>query len=662
MARYHPIIPAQLDWNDNAPLSREHGDIYFSSDGGIAETQHVFLQNNQLPQRWQTATSFTIAETGFGSGLNFLCTVDLFLKTAPAESKLHFISAEKHPLIHADLQRALSAWPQFNTINQALLDSYPALVYGLHRRDFFNGRVSLTLLFGDAAEMFSELTATVDAWFLDGFAPSKNPPMWSEALFQQMARLTPPGGSFATFTAAGNVRRGLKEAGFEVKTVAGFGRKRDMLCGQRIMPIDPPPADSPPRKRPANVQTSTPPWFQHPTINHTVKEAIVIGGGLAGTSVSHALAKRCWQVTLIERHPQLAHEASGNPSGIVLPRLTADMSSDGQFYLHAFLHTRHWLSQLKAQDDTLPWHPSGVLQLENAATLARLRQLLLPEEIIEFCDAARATHHSGITQTSGGLFYPTAGWVEPSALCRWLIHDQQQRITPHLHQPALTLHHDGTLWQVAGPDGTIARAAVVIIANGDDAQRLLGNPALTLHKVRGQIAYLPATAGSMALKTPLCYDGYLTPSHHGQHCSGATYDIHNSSTEISPDDQQTILTALSKAVPNLNTQPATGGRVAFRCSTQDHLPIIGPVPDFDFYQQQYLDLYHGKPARHYPAAQYQPNLYITAGHGSRGLVSCPMAAEMIAAMVNDGMLSLTANVMNTVHPARFLVRQLKQKP
>ena len=653
MARYHPIMPAQLNWNGNAPLSREHGDIYFSSDGGIAETEHVFLQSNQLPQRWQAAKSFTIAETGFGSGLNFLCAVDLWLKTAPADCRFQYISAEKHPLTPTDLRRAHSPWPQFNAISEALLDGYPALVYGLHRRDFFDGRVTLTLLFGDAAELFSELNTTVDAWFLDGFAPSKNPQMWSETLFQQIARLTVPGGSFATFTAAGNVRRGLKEAGFEVKTVTGFGRKRDMLCGQRII-------STPPGKRSGGGHTGTPPWFQYPTPDTTIKEAIVIGGGLAGTSVSHALARRHWQVTLIERHPQLAQEASGNPSGIVLPRLTADMGNDGQFYLSAFLYTSHWLNRLKAQDETLPWHPSGVFQCEDEATQARLKQLLLPEQIIEFCDAARATHHSGMAQTGGGLFYPTAGWVEPPALCRWLLHDQQPRITPHLHQQALTLHHDGQLWQVEGPDGTIARAAVVIIANGDDAQRLLGNHALTLHRVRGQIAYLPATAQSSILKTPLCYDGYLTPSLHGQHCSGATYDLHNSSTEINPVDQQKILTVLNKALPNFNAQPATGGRVAFRCSTQDHLPIIGPVPDFDFYQHQYHDLRHGKPARHYPPAQYQPNLYITTGHGSRGLVSCPMAAEMIAATLNHEP-ALTPNTLTAAtHPARFTIRALKK--
>lgn len=646
MARYHPITPALLDWDENTPTSREHGDIYFSRDGGVAETHHVFLHGNQLPQRWQTTDSFTIAETGFGTGLNFLCTVDLWLNTAPTAARLHFISIEKHPLTHADLQRALSSWPQFNTISDALLACYPPLVHGLHRRELFNGRITLTLLFGDATEMFSELHASVDAWFLDGFAPSKNPQMWSEALFRQIARLTRPGGSFATFTAAGVVRRGLKEAGFEVQTVAGFGRKREMLCGQLS-------------NKPAI--TATQPWFQYPPPHTTEKRAIVIGGGLAGTTVSHALARRNWQVTLIERHAELAQEASGNHSGVVLPRLTADMGNAGQFYLSAFLHTTQWLNELKRRNATLPWFASGVLQLEDEKEQARLQKLSLPTEIIELCDAASATHHCGITTPSGGVFYPRAGWAEPPALCRWLINDQQQRITTVMQQQALRLHRENGAWQVIGPAGVIATAAVVIIANGHDAERLLDNKTLTLQKVRGQIAYLPATAQSSMLKTPVCYDGYLIPAHQGLHCSGATYDIKDESNEIKEGDSDTIIATLKQALPGFDTQPASGGRVAFRTSTQDHLPIIGPAPDLDFYREHYHDLHHGKPAHRYPLARYHPDLYITTGHGSRGLISCPMAAEMIAAMLNDEPLLLIGDVMNAVHPARFLIRQMKRK-
>lgn len=646
MPRYHPIEPAQLDWDNTTPQNREHGDIYFSRDGGIEETHHVFLHHNDLPQRWQNAQSFTIAETGFGTGLNFLCSVDLFLKTAPEDSRLHFVSVEKHPLTHSDLRQALGSWPQFEQIATALLDVYPPLVFGLHRRELCAGRITLTLLFGDATEMFSELNAHIDAWFLDGFAPSKNPQMWNEALFKEIARLTKPGGTFATFTAAGSVRRGMKDVGFDIETVPGFGRKREMLRGHLI-------------NKPAN--RSKQPWFEYPVIEESEKRAIVIGGGLAGCTVSHALARRNWQVTLIERHAELAQEASGNHSGVVLPRLTADMGSDGQFYLGAFLHTVQWLNELKRRDPNLPWFASGVLQLEDEQEQERLRQLSLPQEIIEFCGAQRASQHCGIATQSGGFFYPLAGWTEPPALCRWLIHDQRQRITAVMHQQALRLHREDGEWWVVGPQGTIASAPVVSIANGHDAERLLGNDALALQKVRGQIAYLPATESSSTLKTPVCYDGYLIPAYKGLHCTGATYDTKSDSSEIRETDRNEIISTLKQTLPEFDAQAVSGGRAAFRTSTQDHLPIIGPAPDLQFYREHYHDLHHGKPAHRYPSARYLPNLYFTTGHGSRGLISCPLAAELIAAEINDEPLPLTVNLMNALHPARFVVRQMKRQ-
>ena len=648
MPRYHPIEPAQLEWDDTTPQSREHGDIYFSRDGGVEETHHVFLNSNDLPQRWQQRDSFTIAETGFGTGLNFLCAVDLWLKTAPRDARLHFVSVEKHPLTHHDLQRALSSWPQFNAISTQLIDVYPPLVFGLHRRELFDGRITLTLLFGDATEILSELHAGIDAWFLDGFAPSKNPQMWSEALFKQITRLTKTGGTFATFTAAGIVRRGLKEAGFTVETVPGFGRKRDMLRGKLA------------HKSPAK---SKQPWFEYPAVNVTEKRAIVIGGGLAGTTVSHSLARRGWHVTLIERHEELAQEASGNHSGVILPRLTADMGCDGQFYLSAFLHTVQWLNELKKRDETLPWFASGVLQLEDEKRMAQLQRLSLPKEIVEFCDTARTSELSGITVESGGLFFPMAGWAEPPALCRWLSGDQRNNINTIMHQEALRLERVNGEWQAFNTEGNVITAApVAIVANGYDAERLLGNDTMTLQKVRGQIAYTPATPQSSQLKTPICYDGYLIPAHKGLHCTGATYDVNNESTEIKKEDQTQIIKALRDTLPAFDAQSPSGGRTAFRTSTQDHLPIIGPAPDLDFYREHYHDLHHGKPAHRYPVAQYQPNLFVTTGHGSRGLVTCPMAANIIAAALNGETLPLPSDLLDGVHPARLMVRNLKRKP
>ncbi len=647
MSRYQPIEPALIDWDNGIPRCQKHGDIYFSTDGGIAETEYVFLQGNQLPQRWFKQSQFSIAETGFGTGLNFLCSLAHWLKTTPNTATLNYISVEKHPLNKTDLQRAITSWPELAEVGAELLEHYPPLVHGLHQRRLFNGRVSLTLLFGDASAMFADIDATVDAWYLDGFAPSTNPGMWTPELFKQIARLSKPSGSFATFTAAGIVRRGLKAAGFEVKTQPGFGRKRDMSVGQLI---------NPPQRQ------KNQPWFEYPATKTKTKQAIVIGAGLAGCTVSHTLAEQGWQVTLIERHPKIAQEASGNHAGVVMPRLTADMSAAGRFYLSAFLHTTHWLNQLKKRDPTLPWFQSGVLQLCNERQQQRMQKLKLPEDILEICNTETASQRCGIQTKRGGLFFPSGGWLEPPALCRWLLDDQDENITKLLNQSALTLKREDGEWQVVGDTGLIAQAETVIIANGYDAERLLGIDSFSLKKVRGQLAYIGSTSQSQNLKTPVCYDGYIIPSHKNMHCVGASYDINDDDTKLRPESEQQVLSMLTEELAEFDSSEPRSGRVAFRTSTRDHLPVIGPTPDLAFYKNNYADLHHGKPARHYPSAEYLPNLFLSFGHGSRGLISCPMAAELITSTLNNEQAPLTTDVINSVYPARFVIRQMRQQP
>ncbi len=646
MSRYQPIEPALIDWDNGIPRCQKHGDIYFSTDGGIAETEYVFLQGNQLPQRWLKQPQFSIAETGFGTGLNFLCSLAHWLKTAPNTATLNYISVEKHPLNKTDLQRAITSWPELTGVGAELLKHYPPLVHGLHQRRLFNGRVSLTLLFGDASAMFADIDATVDAWYLDGFAPSKNPGIWTPELFKQIAHLSKPNASFATFTAAGIVRRGLKAAGFEVKTQPGFGRKRDMSVGQLI---------NPPQRQ------KNQPWFEYPETKTKTRQAIVIGAGLAGCTASHTLAEQGWQVNLIERHPKIAQEASGNHAGVVMPRLTADMSAAGRFYLSAFLHTTHWLNQLKKRDPALPWFQSGVLQLCDERQQQRMQKLGLPEEVLEICDIETASKRCGMQTKRGGLFFPGGGWLEPPALCQWLLDDQDKNITRLLSQSALTLKHDNGEWQVMGDTDTIAQAETVIIANGYDAERLLDTDSFSLQKVRGQLAYLEATPQSQNLKTPVCYDGYIIPSHKNMHCVGASYDINDDDTKLRPESEQQVLTTLAKEFTGFDKTATASGRVAFRTSTQDHLPLIGPVPDLEFYKTHYADLHHGKPAHRYSKAKYLPNIFISVGHGSRGLISCPIATEMIASILHNETSLTMENIVNATHPSRFIVQQLKRK-
>ncbi len=230
-----------IAWQDGQPYSTQFQDVYFNSDDGLLETDYVFLQANRLAERWLNYPNktFSIAETGFGTGLNFLSAAKLWLSIAPEQANLHFISAEKYPLSLLDMSKASLCWPELKPLSAALLANYQELVSQPSELSLFAGRVRLSLFIGDASATYAALcaqpeNAKVDAWFLDGFAPAKNPDMWQDRLFQHMASLSHTATTFATFTSASAVRRGLMAAGFAVNKQAGFAKKREMLYGQFI--------------------------------------------------------------------------------------------------------------------------------------------------------------------------------------------------------------------------------------------------------------------------------------------------------------------------------------------------------------------------------------------------------------------------------------------
>jgi tRNA 5-methylaminomethyl-2-thiouridine biosynthesis bifunctional protein len=214
-----------------APRSEIFGDVYFSATDGLAETKHVFLDGNNLPAAWAGRADFTIAETGFGTGLNFLAAWKLFAETAELEQKLHFLSFEKYPLSEQQIEEYLQPWKdEFPAELTRLEHVYPDRLSG-HHHIHVAENITLELHFADVNEAIETIEAPVDAWFLDGFKPASNPEMWTDTVFQNVARMSRKGTTFATFTAAGFVKRGLEAAGFTVNKVPGFGTKRDMLTG-----------------------------------------------------------------------------------------------------------------------------------------------------------------------------------------------------------------------------------------------------------------------------------------------------------------------------------------------------------------------------------------------------------------------------------------------
>ena len=643
---------ARLEWDEQGqPLSSQFADVYFSNENALAETRYVFLANNQLPERFAALTAnqqLVIGETGFGTGLNFLCAWQLFEQHATATARLHFVSVEKYPLNCADLQRALSLWPELALYAEQLLAQYMALHPGFQRLVFAGGRIVLTLLIGDALELFGQLDAQVDAWFLDGFAPAKNPDMWTPELFAELARLSHSSTTLGTFTSTGYVRRRLNEAGFKMKRVPGLGKKWEVLKGGFI----------------GTAETAEKPWFARPQQPVGERSALVIGAGLAGCATAASLAQRGWQVTLLERHGAIAQEASGNPQGVLYLKLSAHHTTLSRLIVSGYGHTRRLLEHLhKGQD----WDNCGVLQLAfDAKEAQRQTQLAaaFPADLLTNLDRSAAEAKAGITLPAGGLFYPEAGWVHPPALCALL--SQQPNIQLRLHQEALELRRDGDSWQAWNDKQLLASASVVVLASAAEIKGFTQSAGLPLKRIRGQITRLPATAASRALNTVVCAEGYVAPARQDEHTLGASFDFNSDDLTLNSADHASNLQLLDEISPELcgalNTAALDPehlqGRAAFRCTSPDYLPIVGPLADTTAFAEAYAVL--SKDARQVPdtPCPWLEGLYINSGHGSRGLITAPLSGEMIAAWLNNEPLPVPADVAQACHPNRFALRAL----
>ncbi|SDS63890.1 tRNA 5-methylaminomethyl-2-thiouridine biosynthesis bifunctional protein [Halopseudomonas xinjiangensis] len=649
---------ADLTWTDDGqPFSAAFGDVYFSRESGLEETRHVFLHHNALAERWASLASedtFCIAETGFGTGLNFLCAWQLWDQCAPAGCRLHFVSTEKFPLGLTDLQRALALWPELQHWAAQLLAQYEDPAGGWQRFRFEDGRVTLTLLIGDLLETLPQLDASVDAWFLDGFAPAKNPDMWQPQLYQTMARLSAEHATVATFTSVGDVRRGSQAAGFAMQKVKGYGRKREMLAG---------------RLQPRTASPWSPPWYDRPAPSRAERTALVIGAGLAGCSTAFALAQRGWAVTVIERHPGEAQEASGNPQGILYCKLSAHPTPLSRFVQASYAYCLRVLRQCLPMDG-VSWDPCGILQLAaDEKDETRLRAIAAngyPAAFLHWVDASEASELAGIRVDRSGLNFPGGGWVHPPALCRALL--EHPNITLLTCHHAMRLQRDsGRRWTAFDSAGdTLASAAVAVVCAAADSLRFAQTAHLPLKAIRGQITHLPATETSQKLRTVLCAEGYVSPARGGEHHVGASFRFDRIDCEPSVEesrDNLNLLPSLSadfaEAVTAQSLDPAQlKARAALRCTTPDYLPVIGPVVNARAFSENYAVLRKDAARKLETPAPWLDGLYVNAAHGSRGLLSAPLSGELIAAWLEGEPLPLPRPVAEAVHPSRFLLREL----
>ena len=650
---------ARLDWNEaGTPVSSEFGDVYFSNDNGLSETRYVFLQQNRLPERFShhDSDSFVIGETGFGTGLNFLATMAAFLEQAPLSgngSRLHFISVEKYPLTQADLRKALAAWPELAPLSQPLIDQWPLPVSGCHRLLFADGRIRLDLWFGDIKEMLPQVphpaTGLVDAWYLDGFSPAKNPEMWTQDLFDDLARLARPDATLSTFTCAGFVRRGLIAAGFAMKKVKGHGSKREMLAGVREGKVP---------------QQSIAPWYARPAGREG--EVLIIGGGIASAMTALSLVERGRHVTLMCENGEPASGASGNRQGALYPLLNGEHDALSRFYSLAFGFARNRLLAL-AKHHPVAFSLCGVTQLgyddKSAAKLAKMSQGPFPPELMHPLSAAEVEQVVGLPCDADGVSYPLGGWLCPADLTRAAIREAQAsgRLEVVFNAAATHIAEQDGGWRVESRDGRQWRAPNLVVAAGHQLPALLPFAELPLYPVRGQVSHVPTTAGLSQLKTVLCYDGYLTPAHNGAHCIGASYGRNQTDLAYRTDEQEQNRARLQACVPQ-QRWPAevdvsgAQARVGVRCASRDHLPVAGPVARLAALADHDVNA----PADQQSALPLHAGLYVLGALGSRGLCSAPLCGELVASEICGEPLPLAADLLEALHPARYWVRRLRR--
>lgn len=589
-----PLVPARLSFTAaGTPWSEAYGDVYHSAEGGLAQARHVFLRGNGLPERWRGRRAFTVLETGFGFGLNFLATWQAWQEDGDRSERLNFVSIEKHPFHAADLERLSEKVPGV----EKLAARWPMLVPGMHRLRFEDGKVVLTLFFGDIAEGLPQLQLAADAIYLDGFAPAKNPQMWEARLLRHLGRLAAPGATAATWSVAAPVRDALEGAGFSVEKAKGFGTKREMLRGALIERKKTPPKEN------------------------TVRSAIVIGAGVAGAAVAERLAARRWRVTVIERHAGPAEEASGNPAGAFHPVVSPDDSLLARYSRASFLFLlNHWRDL-----EGLQWSRCGVLQrARDARELDAQRRALAA--------LGYPMDYASFDEVNGGIWFPEGGWVRPRTLVEGLL--SRFHIEKHFNREVGALKLDNH-WHACDARGkTVASAPVVILANAADALRLSPQPAIRLRKVRGQLTLVPAIEG---LEHVLLRGGMALPGIDGSSVVGASFDVDDTDPAMRADSHAGNLQRLEQMLPGASRglDPAKlDGRVAFRAVVRDRLPLVGPMGS---------------------------GLFGAFAYGSRGLLWASLAGEIVASMLEGEPLPVERKLAAAVDPGRFAFRSARKK-
>lgn len=699
------IQPATIDWQtddtgNRVPVSGEFGDVYFSHADGLAESRHVFLEGNQLAQRLSNLVPqqcFTIGELGFGTGLNLLALWQLWRQlraTQPhlATARVHMITTEKYPLSHEDLTQVLTLWgqraPELAELISELLARYPALIAGCHRLNFINDNLTVDIWLGDATASLEKLAVDlpsvnahhnlhnkphIDAWFLDGFAPSCNSTLWAESIFTQIQRLSCAGTTAATYSCAGVVKRALQHNGFDIKKITGFGRKRQMLtaimindamsdnnhdhCMNGDHPIKPSRTDTPKAIHMVSEQPA-----------HTV----IIGAGVSGLMTAWSLANRGIKVTLLDKIAPLSG-ASGNPRALLAPKMTPIHHVDDHLHTIGYLYSNRLYRQLNtnaATANTAPvLEPTGAFDLLVKSNIDTQQIADYPDDMATTLSEVQAQATTGLTQQdlSENLYLPQSGLVNPQALKDVIlshpsiifeqltvtgIDETETHVSVFGHKTIAThkstADHNDVKNEVSqdADDLTIQADSVIICAAYESHQ--LDTRIFDCRKIRGQLSWFTPTAKQAIKlpKLPVKYGGYCAPfiaqvgdaelnnvvEGQPQFLLGASFVRNDTDTDIRSHEHQQSYDKLIMDIPELAAIiPADThlwqGRAGIRTQTPDYHPLVGQLPQ-------------------------SKRLWTMSAMGAKGYAFAPICAEVMADMMTGDFTPLSTALLARLSPNR----------
>ena len=598
-----PQLPPEDDFLTEGVLrSFRFSDIYFSIENGLEEARHVFIRGTGLQHRLSREGQLIIAETGFGTGLNFLAVIAEVLRQK-SRTKIDFISVEGCPPSKQNVAAALRAFPELQKIFGEFLKKWPRRWLGVHHMSFLDGQISLHLHYGEAKQVLPTLDFSADIWFLDGFSPAKNPEIWSSEIIQQIARLSVHKARLATFTVAASVRSSLADAGFTCQRVAGFGRKRDMLIASYMKGFS-----LEKQLRPRSV--------------------LVIGGGIAGCAVAGGLKTLGIEAIILDAAAQEGAGASGNPAGIVVPFLTVGDMIGMRLSISSLADTRAFLD---AHDLIIS---NGVISLDydkrKSSRQKKIAAQGFPSDLATYKSADELSATCGLHVKSGGLLFETGAVIQPRQLSGQLAEGVERIYGAQLR----AISGEEGAWIAHCMDGRTFLADHVVLCAGADFPELLKTIGYDLgvyQVTSGQLSILPKTTELAALQIALNYSGYTTPLIDGQQYLGAGFDP-TADTAVSQKGHLHNLELMPLELRQLAGQPyGWQGRTSRRLAYPDRLPVAGKIT---------------------------PGLSVVSALGARGLTLARLIGKSVAHEIAGRPSILPYQIMMALHPQRFFDKAL----